>query len=134
MLVNSMLPVAERMLKKYGEFYPYGVFMGPDGSITHVGAADLDTDRPKSGDLIFILKNLVREMAAKGECKAAGVAFDVLVSLPTSGGKVDAIQLNIEHADGYSAEVFFPYRLIDGELIYGATLAQEGKQEIFAKH
>jgi hypothetical protein len=32
-LLNALLPLAERMLKEYGEFYPYGGYMKPSGEI-----------------------------------------------------------------------------------------------------
>jgi hypothetical protein len=130
-LMNEILPVAERMLKKYGEFYPYGGCMRPDGTITHVGATDEDTPRPKSKDLLFILRNAFREMAGRGDCKAVAVAFDMSITLPNSDERSDAIQMSIEHADGYSVDIFFPYRLSAGEISYGETLVQQGKHEIF---
>ena len=37
----------------------------------------------------------------------------------------------IEHRDGYSVEVFFPYQVIDGRIVYGEMFAQPGKHEIF---
>jgi hypothetical protein len=129
-LMNAVLPVAERMLKQHGEFYPYGGCTRLDGTITHIGATDADTDRPKSKDLLFVLKDSLREMAGRRECKAVAVVFDVSITLP-SGERSDAIQVNIEHAGGYSVEVFFPYRLADGKLIYGETLVQQGKHEVF---
>ena len=30
-LVNAVLPLAEKMLIQYGEFYPFGGYMKPDG-------------------------------------------------------------------------------------------------------
>jgi hypothetical protein len=36
-LLKAALPFAEMMLKKHGEFYPYGATMGVDGKITNVG-------------------------------------------------------------------------------------------------
>ncbi len=50
-LMNALLPVAERMLSQYGEFYPYDGYMKPNGEIVQVGAKDEDTDYPKSKDL-----------------------------------------------------------------------------------
>ena len=132
-LMNALLPVAERMLKRYGEFYPYGGCLGPDGAIKHVGASDPDTDQPKSKDLLFVLRNSFREMAGRDECKAIAVVFNVSITSPSSGEKTDAIQVNIEHADDYSVEVFFPYRLADGQILYGETLVQQGKHEIFTE-
>ena len=55
-LMNAMLPLAEKMLKRYGEFYPYGGYLKLDGSIVDVGVDDPDTIWPKSRDLIYILR------------------------------------------------------------------------------
>lgn len=130
-LMNEILPVAERMLQKYGEFYPYGGYMKPDGTIVHIGANDADTDRPKSKDLLYILRSSLREMADGKECKAVALVFDVSTTLPNSGQKSDAVQLTIEHEGGYSVEIFIPYRVADGDVIYGETFVQQGKHEVF---
>jgi hypothetical protein len=37
-LLDSVLPLAEQMLKEYGEFYPYGGSMASDGKL-HMWAA-----------------------------------------------------------------------------------------------
>lgn len=130
-LMNAVLPLAEKMLRAHGEFYPYGGYMKPDGTIVDVGAEDPDTDNPKSRDLIFVLRNSFREMASASQCKAVAIVFDVAVNLPSSKGKSDAIQVCVDHADGYSAEVFFSYRIVNHQIVYGETFAQEGRHEIF---
>lgn len=130
-LMNAVLPLAEKMLRQYGEFYPYGGYMKPDGNIVDVGPHDPDTDRPKSKDLIYVLRSSFREMANTGQCKAVAIVFNVSVNLPKSDSKSDAIQICVEHVDGYSAEVFFPYQIISNEIVYDETFAQEGKHEIF---
>lgn len=94
MLMNAVLPVAERMLKEHGEFYPYGGCMMLDGSIMHIGASDSDTDYPKSRDLLFVLKDSFREMASRRECKAVALVFNVSITLPNADEKSDAIQLD----------------------------------------
>jgi hypothetical protein len=131
-LMGVLMPFAEKMLREYGEFYPFGGYMKPDGSIVQVGAADPDTDQPKSKDLIYVLRTSFQDMARTNQCKVVAVVFDVAVPLPESTRKSDAIQVCIEHADGYSVEVFFPYQLIANEVVYGKTFAQQGKHEIFA--
>ncbi|HEY2116356.1 MAG TPA: hypothetical protein VGJ51_14765 [Candidatus Angelobacter sp.] len=130
-LMNHMLPLAEKMLRQYGEFYPYGGYMKLDGMIVDVGAEDPDTDHPKSRDMIYVLRSSFQEMASARQCKAVAIVFDVAVTLPESDRKSDAIQVCIEHVDGYSAEVFFPYEIVNKEIAYGKTFAQQGKYEIF---
>ena len=132
-LMNAMLPLAEKMLRQHGEFYPYGGYMKPDGTIMEVGATDPDTDRPKSRDLIYIVRSSLRDVAQRAECKAVAMVVDVTVTLPNSNRKSDAIQVSVEHADHYSAEVFFPYQLIENDLVYGEIFAQQGKIEVFGQ-
>jgi hypothetical protein len=121
------------MLRKYGDFYPYGGYMTTEGEIVHVGAKDADTDYPSSEDLITLLRTKFREMARARQCKIVAVLFDVRVRSIHSPEKRDAIQACVDHVDGYSVEVFFPYQVIKGEIVYGETYANEGKHEIFAK-
>jgi hypothetical protein len=130
-LMNALLPLAEKMLKQYGEFYPYGGYMKLDGTIVDLGAEDPDTDRPKSKDLIYLLRSSLRETVSTNQCKAVAIVFDVAVVPPKSDRKSDAIQVCLDHADGYSAEVFFPYQIIGSEIVYGETFAQEGKHDFF---
>ena len=129
--MNAMLSLAEKMLSQHGEFYPYGGYMKLDGTIIDVGADDPDTSRPKSKDLIYILRSSFREIASTNQCKAVAIVFDVAVNLPNSNRKSDAIQVCVDHADGYSAEVFFPYQIVNNEIVYEEIFAQEGRHEIF---
>lgn len=124
-------PWLKKMLIHYGEFSPFGGYMKPDGAIVHVGAFDDQTEHPKSKDLIYILRSSFRELACANECKAVAVVFNVAVTLPKSDRKSDVIQACIEHKDGYSVEVFFPYQVIEGKIVYGESSAQPGKHEIF---
>ena len=130
-LMNAVLPVAEKMLKQYGEFYPYGGCMRLDGTIAHIGVTDPDVDHPRSKDLIYVLRTSLQEMAQAKQCTAAALVFAVGIGLPNSDRQSDAIQVCVEHVDGYSVEVFFPYQIVDGAVMYGDTFAQQGKHEVF---
>jgi hypothetical protein len=130
-LMNAVLPLAQRMLRRYGEFYPFGNYMKPDGTIVEVGAASPDTDHPKSKDLIYLLRSSFQELARTNRCKVVALVFDIAVPVPKSTRKSDAIQVCIEHEDGYSVEVFFPYQIIDDQVVYGETFAQQANHRIF---
>jgi hypothetical protein len=130
-LINAVLPVAEKMLRKYGEFYPYGGYLRTDRTIGLLGVADPDSDYPKSKDVLFVLRDSLREMAERRECIAGAVVFDVKIVPSRADQESDAIQANIDHQDGSSVEVFFPYQLFNVEITYGKTFAQQGKCELF---
>ena len=132
-LLNLLLPFADKMLREHGEFYPFGGYMKPNGAIVEVGASDPDTDRPTSKDLIDILRSSFQELARRNECKAVALTFDVAVKLPNSDGKSDAIQVSLEHSEGYSAEVFFPYQLVESQVVYGEVFAQQGQADVIGR-
>ena len=108
--------------------------MKPDGTIVELGVGDPDTDNPKSKDLLYILRSSFKEKARSNQCKAVAMVLDVAVTLPESNEKSDAIQVCIEHVEGYSAEVFFPYQIVSKEIIYGKTFAQQRKPEVFGRN
>jgi hypothetical protein len=129
--MNAVLPTAETMLRQYGEFYPFGGYLKSDGNVVHVAAADAGTDHPKSKDSIFVLRDAFQDLARGNQCYATALVFDVFVALPGSNRKSDAIQVCLDHREGYSAEVFLPYEVISGGVVFGETFAQHGKCEIF---
>ena len=132
-LMNEMLPLAEKLLSEFGEFYPYGGYIKPNGEVVHVGAREAGTEHPKATALVSTLRNSFQRLAANKQCKATAILYDVVVPISNENGESDAIQVCLDHIDNYSAEVFFPYILRDGGVNYGETFAQEGKHEIFGK-
>jgi hypothetical protein len=130
-LMRSTLPLAERMLKEHGEFYPYAGHMTSSREIVHVGGKIEGTDHPKSQPLIELLQESFRKQARNGEIKATSIIFDVRITPPGSDEKTDAIQVCLDHRDGYSVKVIFPYKITNGELLFGQTFAQRGENKIF---
>jgi hypothetical protein len=130
-LMSAVLPLAEEMLKRYGEFYPYAGYMQPDGSIVHMGSRDPDDEFPKSADLVDLLRHSLIDKARNRECDVIAMVLNVAVQLPGEDHKSDAIQLHIEHASGYSVDVFIPYSISDDVVVYGETMVQQGGAEVF---
>src|SRR6266404_4879972 len=75
-LMNSALPLAEKMLKEHGEFFPYGQVLGTDGKTAEVGAYD-GRERPPSADLIRMLKKTFVAGAKSGKYRATALVYDV---------------------------------------------------------
>jgi hypothetical protein len=60
--------------------------------------------------------------------------MDIRVIPPDSNQKTDAVLVRLEHVDGLSIDVFFPYSIKSkGEVVYGKTFAQKGDAIIFKK-
>ncbi len=135
-LMNAIIGFAEHMLKEYGEFYPYGGAMTPDGEITMFGAEEEDDDDEMltSQELIDILKTAFRKAAQNGDYKATAIVYDIHLSEPSNDTESDAIAISLEHMSDYSVIVVIPYVLNEGDIQYGEVLAQEGDKDIFVRH
>jgi hypothetical protein len=132
-LMNSLLPLAKKMLAELGEFYPYGGYMDHNGIITHVSGRIEGTDCPRSKSIIDLLRRNFRQSAKDGKLKATAVIFDVRIKPPGEDDGTDAIQVCLDHQGGYSAKVLFPYTIKNGEVLFGNTFAHKGDGEIFGQ-
>lgn len=109
-LLSVMMPFAERMLLAHREFFPFGAEMSTNGQIALASATD-GSERPQSQFVIDMLRAGYRKKAIAGEIRACATLYDSMVTLPESDIKQDAIAALIDHRDGYSATVFFPYKI-----------------------
>jgi hypothetical protein len=133
-LMNMLVSFAEQMLRKHGEFYPYGGAMAPDGTMTMVGAWNGE-EHPESQALIDLMEKAFREETRQGKYKATAIVYDVRTLPPGADDKTDAIAIRLDHVHGYSVVVTIPYRLgPDGELVKGPVFAARGEGSIFPKN
>jgi hypothetical protein len=109
-LLNEALPFAKQMLQKHGEFYPYGMAMQPDGKVSAVAVTN-GSDHPQSAEVIADLKKAFIDGARAKKYKATALVYDARVVVPKAGSKSDAIAVSLDHRDGYSVVVYFPYRV-----------------------
>lgn len=129
--MNDLLPFAKQMLRDYGEFHPFGGTMKSDGEIVHVGATSgEDISAPSA--LVEILTEGFRSKAREKAIKAAAIVLNVRVLPPGRVEKCDAIEVRIDHHDGYSAHVFFPYRSTDDlGMVFEVPFAARGNPFVF---
>jgi hypothetical protein len=130
-VLNFLLPFAERMLTEHGEFYPYAATMSVDGEVTAVPTEGGDED-PDVSDLLVELHAHLREQAAEGSIRASGIAADVTLTDPDSGETTDAVQVELDHAQGDAVDVYVPYESGGEGVKFGALVAAEGREPVFA--
>jgi hypothetical protein len=102
-LLNTVLPFADEMLRRHGEFYPYGAAITREGEEQVFAADPGDAEDPNPSE---VLTSLVQGMSAEvNDLRAAALVSDV------TSGKTDAIMVHLEHADSMAITVVLPYRL-----------------------
>jgi hypothetical protein len=97
-LLDAVLPFAQDMITKRGEFFPFGAAMSAAGDVRIV-VGYTGSEHPLSQDVIDTLLVGFRADAEAGTLRAAGICFDAKVRGP-DGKPTDAIVVALEHRAG----------------------------------
>jgi len=132
-LMNALLPFAQQMLAKHGEFYSYGSTITPGGEVVTQAAYDGD-QHPPSQQLIDLMTQAFRLQAAAGQIRAAGICYDARTIPLGETKKTDAICLSLEHQAGESVNVYLPYKKgWFGKISYGELFAAKRDAQFFVQ-
>jgi hypothetical protein len=132
-LLNFLLPFAQDMLAKHGEFFPFAATMSVGGELAKA-ASYTGSERPASMEVLEVIEDGLRQSARNSEIRAAAVCVDARVQAPGTTEKTDAIQVKFEHSDGEAIEVFLPYRKgFLRRLKYGELFATQGTRTLFQR-
>jgi len=130
-MLSAVVPFAEQMLKKHGEFYPYGATMNGEGKISSV-AGYTGSEHPQSTEVIGMLKAAFRRDAEAGKIRACALVYDIRTVPPGKTQKMDAVAVDLDHRDGMSIVVVYPYVIApDKTVTMSQSFAVKGKNEIF---
>ena len=130
-LMNLVVPFAQKMLQERRAFAPFGATMAPSGQIA--GAmGDTAGEKPDVNQLISLLELGFHQGASEGKYKATAIVVDMVIIPPGKSAKQDGVAVRLDHRDGYSVIVGFPYSFSDkGELVMEPPFATEGAHQIF---
>lgn len=133
-VMNFGLPLAEAMLKRHGEFLPFGAAMRPNREIICLGAYDGRAYPSLAGSFTELIRSLKEAFVAgarRQEYLATALFYEVTVTTAAGGESLNAVAVSVNHRDGYSVIVLLPFSIDDGELTYDAPRAQPGEADIF---
>lgn len=129
-LVDEAMPFAVQLLEKYAEFFPFGRAIDFRGGILHHEGYP-GGERPLSDEVIRVLRDAWKQMAAKNEIRATALVYDIRTIPPGKVHKQDAICIDIDHKQNYSIRVIFPYSIEDKLVTIEDPFAIEGEYAIF---
>ena len=130
-LMKSGLPIAQAKIAGSADFDAFGAVMTKDGAIEPVSPPS-ETEQNAALDPIDLLEKGFRARAGSGELRATAIFVSARVQPPDEAGTTDAIEVLIEHREGYCANVFYPYaRAEDGTVSYRAPFAVPRDGTIF---
>jgi len=139
-VLNASVSYAKRMLRRYGEFGPFGFMMNQDGDVKMESIAQQDMPAEPAMLLDLLLQQL-GERARRGSLRVAASASNVTMQKASNEGYADAIMVDIEHQSGYCVKAFVPYRITGGQFFgffprvvrFGGIRTQEGTARLFAR-
>ena len=132
-LLDSLLPFAQSLLSKYGDFHPFGAYMAIEGDIRWVGV-DAGEEFPPGQLLVDTMTEMFKKQAASDEIRAAAICYDALTIPPGKKTKTDAIAFSLEHRAGESISVFVPYvKGANGDVQYSDLFAVNRNAQFFSK-
>jgi hypothetical protein len=130
-LMKSGLPIAQAKIAGAADFDAFGAVMTTGGAIEPV-APPKETEQDAALDPIDLLEKGFRARAGSGELRATAIFVSARVQPPDEAGTTDAIEVLVEHREGYCANVFYPYaRTDDGTVSYRAPFAVPRDGTIF---
>lgn len=123
MLMNDLLQFAEKMLGSHAEFHPFGGYLTCQESVVHVGVSP-DFHWENAQQRVTALTGSLKSIAVDKQPLVVGIATSV--SMSVGGESRDAVRIFLEHQSGYSADVFFYYRIVEGNVSIDDVRAQRG--------
>jgi hypothetical protein len=130
-LLNTLIPVAQEMISKHGEFFPFGSSIGTDGKVD-LNTPYKENNCPTSQLIIDIMTQGFRKSALDGKIRAAGICYDVRTIPPGKNKKTDAIWVTLEQQTGEAVDVIVPYKKgIFGQYSYGKYFAADRDPQFF---
>jgi hypothetical protein len=138
-LLNAAVNYAKRMLRKYGEFGPFGFSLNQQRELVNETVPRKDLP-PDPAMLLQLLLDQLTERSSHKEIIAAATAANVTLAKTSEEGFSDALLVEIEHQNGYCIKAFVPYRMAGGQLLgvlprvvrFGAVQVQNGAARLFA--
>jgi hypothetical protein len=123
-LLNRVLPFADEMLVRHGEFFPYGAAITLDGEEQIFAADPGDAEDPSPAE---VLTSIVDGISGEASgLRAVAVVSDV------TNRRSDAIMVHLEHADELAIAVLLPYERGE-EIEYGELVATPVEAKIWRR-
>ena len=134
-LLGVLLPIAEKQIRKYGEFYPFGAVLLNNDTVELLNICDENTSLDSQQAIDSLVKTY-KQLASEGKIKASGIAWRAAMK-NSSGENDEAIIVSLEHKNNYSVVVGEKYRVgifkkgIFRRVKFDDLCAFEGKHDVF---
>jgi len=128
-LLDALMPFAEEMLKKHGEFFPFGAAVSTMGEVTAHATYDGNETLPSEEVIASLVQGFQTEARA-GKIRATGICYDGCIV--QGGKKVDAVIISLEHVSANASKTCVPYtKSMFGKYRFGDMIAALEEPKVF---
>ncbi len=123
-ILDHSLEYAKGLLVEHKEFYPFGAFTDKTGQV-HPLEFDVDTKNiPNNGKVIDTLEKYCSKELQESRLTGYGLTFEVQLQLSEDSPVVDAIAIEIYHANEENIPMYYlPYSIQDDEVSFDSVFA-----------
>jgi hypothetical protein len=130
-LLREAMAMAVQLLDDHGEFYPFGLALELTGIVKRMGL-QIDTQYPSTTDLMAQIQTRFRDGVLMDGLLSTALVYEVSMDLPDSAVPVDAITVELDHAEDLSLVIAYPYLWSEeGDLYFKDPIVMEGSHDIF---
>jgi hypothetical protein len=130
LLLNEGMGLAQLLLARRGEFLPFASVLTEAGEIQHLSDVP-GADGKRSGEIVELLEGMLRDALDREGYKAIAVVSDVRFEVEGESSPRPAVQVSLEHRDGYCVNVIVPYRGSGDEIEFQPMLASARSGRVF---
>lgn len=130
--MNGLMGLAVTHIEHSGTFNPFFAVLTRDdkGEVCAV-EPDRESDTPTPPK--EMLREIARQRINEGDVKIVALIFDFLMIHPDTRKKVDAVHMQLTHADGYAVDIYVPYRVTKGKFNAGELISRPGHNVLFGE-
>ncbi len=130
-LLNDGLAIARALLIKDGQFKPFASGLTRNREVERV--AGLSRDKHSSREIVQLLEQSLRGEADERNYRAIAIVSDVRFEMEGDPEPKAAVQVTLEHRDGYCVNVIAHYKRSDEALEYGTLMASPRSGRVFTE-
>lgn len=117
---------AKNYLSEFGEFYPFGAVILPNGELKPTSVY-FNEEFPAKENVLKNLENALKEGVEKKLYSAVAIGVDVLTIPPEMEKKMDAIEIRVNLKNSFKINFYLPYEKLDsGKFKYYDVFSNEG--------
>jgi len=130
-VMHAGLPSARRAVADGRELTPFAFVMASTGDIRRIAPTEQSPGLASEEGVDSLVRDL-REGAETGHYKSIAIFVEVSIEPPAGGGKTEAVEVMLEHRDGYCVNAFFPFtRQADGAAEFAGFFAAPRPGAVF---